>query len=40
LIFGLVVSTAFTLLLVPVVYWLLYKNRPGHGLPSLTRLED
>jgi multidrug efflux pump subunit AcrB len=34
LIFGLVVSTAFTLLLVPVVYWLIYANRPGHGLKS------
>ncbi len=33
LIFGLLVSTAFTLVLVPVVYWLLYANRPGHGLP-------
>jgi multidrug efflux pump subunit AcrB len=31
LIFGLVVSTAFTLLLVPVVYWLIYANVPGHG---------
>jgi multidrug efflux pump subunit AcrB len=26
LIFGLIVSTAFTLLLVPVVYWMLYRN--------------
>ena len=34
LIFGLVVSTAFTLILVPVVYWLIYENRPGHGLPA------
>ena len=25
LIFGLVVSTAFTLVLVPVVYWMLYR---------------
>ena len=33
LIFGLLVSTAFTLLVVPVVYWLIYANRPGHGLP-------
>ena len=32
LIFGLVVSTAFTLLLVPVVYWLIYANVPGHGI--------
>jgi multidrug efflux pump subunit AcrB len=29
LIFGLVVSTAFTLLLVPVVYWMLYRSREG-----------
>lgn len=34
LIFGLVVSTAFTLLLVPVVYWILYEKKPGHGLPQ------
>ncbi len=39
LIFGLLVSTAFTLLLVPVVYWLLYANRPGHGLPELTEID-
>jgi multidrug efflux pump subunit AcrB len=26
LIFGLVVSTAFTLVLVPVVYWMLYRE--------------
>jgi len=26
LIFGLTVSTAFTLLLVPVVYWMLYRG--------------
>jgi multidrug efflux pump subunit AcrB len=32
LIFGLVVSTAFTLLVVPVTYYLVYRNRPGHGL--------
>ena len=29
LIFGLVVSTAFTLLLVPVVYWMLYRESEG-----------
>jgi len=40
LIFGLVVSTAFTLLLVPVVYWLLYEHRPGHGLPSKSVLDE
>ena len=37
LIFGLVVSTAFTLLLVPVVYWMLYRGsegRPDAGLPA------
>jgi multidrug efflux pump subunit AcrB len=39
LIFGLLVSTAFTLLLVPVVYWLLYANRPGHGLPTEGEIE-
>lgn len=34
LIFGLFVSTVFSLLLVPVVYWMAYQNRPGHGLPQ------
>lgn len=34
LIFGLVVSTAFTLLVVPVTYELVYRDRPGHGLPG------
>ena len=34
LIFGLLVSTAFTLILVPVVYWLVYAHRPRHGLPE------
>jgi len=34
LIFGLTVSTAFTLVVVPVVYDLVYRNRPGHGLPA------
>jgi multidrug efflux pump subunit AcrB len=32
LIFGLTVSTAFTLLLIPVIYWMVYAKRPGHGL--------
>ncbi|MCX7017359.1 MAG: efflux RND transporter permease subunit, partial [Candidatus Sumerlaeota bacterium] len=31
LIFGLFVSTAFTLLVIPVTYDLVYRNRPGHG---------
>lgn len=40
LIFGLVVSTAFTLLLVPVVYWMLYRGEEeslaSSALPSAT----
>ncbi len=31
LIFGLIASTVFTLLVIPLVYWMLYKNVPGHG---------
>ncbi len=31
LIFGLFASTLFTLLVIPVAYWLLYRNVPGHG---------
>jgi multidrug efflux pump subunit AcrB len=34
LIFGLLVSTAFTLLVVPVTYFLVYRRKPGHGLPG------
>ncbi len=33
LIFGLAASTLFTVLVIPLVYWLLYRNKPGHGLP-------
>lgn len=33
LIFGLTTSTAFTLILIPLVYWMIYEKRPGHGLP-------
>ncbi len=33
IIFGIAASTLFTLVLVPVVYSLVYQNRPGHGLP-------
>jgi len=33
LIFGLAVSTAFTLLVIPVTYDLVYRNREGHGVP-------
>jgi multidrug efflux pump subunit AcrB len=32
LIFGLFASTVFTLFVVPLTYWLVYRNRPGHGL--------
>jgi multidrug efflux pump subunit AcrB len=34
LIFGLFASTLFTLFVIPVAYWLLYANKPGHGLPQ------
>jgi multidrug efflux pump subunit AcrB len=33
LIFGLSVSTVFTLFVVPVTYDLVYRDKPGHGLP-------
>jgi multidrug efflux pump subunit AcrB len=39
LIFGLVVSTAFTLLVVPVTYDLVYRDRPGHGVTDLAAKE-
>jgi multidrug efflux pump subunit AcrB len=39
LIFGLVVSTAFTLVVVPVTYDLVYRDRPGHGLGERAREE-
>ncbi len=31
LIFGLIASTAFTLLVIPLVYWMSYRDVPGHG---------
>jgi multidrug efflux pump subunit AcrB len=34
LIFGLFASTLFTLFVIPVAYWLLYANTPGHGMPQ------
>jgi hypothetical protein len=41
LIFGLFASTVFTLFVIPVAYWLLYANTPGHGLPqSSMELEE
>jgi multidrug efflux pump subunit AcrB len=41
LIFGLLASTVFTLFVIPVAYWLLYANVPGHGAPhSIMEDED
>ncbi len=40
LIFGLAVSTTFTLVLIPTVYWMIYKNRPGHGVPPKPEMEE
>ncbi len=34
LIFGLFASTVFTLFVIPVAYWLIYANVPGHGVPE------
>jgi multidrug efflux pump subunit AcrB len=34
LIFGLFASTLFTLFVIPVAYWLLYANKPSHGMPQ------
>ena len=36
LIFGLFASTLFTLFVIPVVYWMLYAHKPGHGLSQST----
>jgi multidrug efflux pump subunit AcrB len=40
LIFGLLVSTVFTLLVIPVTYDLVYRHRPGHGLPVPSAEEE
>ena len=40
LIFGLAVSTLFTLAVVPLAYNLVYRNRPGHGLPAAVDGEE
>jgi hypothetical protein len=40
LIFGLLASTVFTLFVIPVAYWLLYANKPGHGLPQSTMEQE
>ena len=34
LIFGLFASTLFTLFVIPIAYWLIYANKPGHGMPQ------
>ncbi|NIR29923.1 MAG: efflux RND transporter permease subunit [Gammaproteobacteria bacterium] len=39
IIFGLLASTLFTLVVVPVVYFLVYDKKPGHGLPQRTALQ-
>ncbi|MCR4411454.1 MAG: efflux RND transporter permease subunit, partial [Thermoguttaceae bacterium] len=40
LIFGLFASTVFTLFVIPVVYWMLYANKPGHGIPQSTMEQE
>ncbi len=39
LIFGLFAADVFALFVIPIVYWLLYKDTPGHGLPQ-TQMEE
>lgn len=40
IIFGIVASTLFTLAVIPVVYYLVYSNTPGHGLPEQKVIEE
>jgi multidrug efflux pump subunit AcrB len=40
LIFGIFASTLFTLFVIPVAYWLLYANKPGHGMPQSTMEQE
>lgn len=40
LIFGLFASTLFSLLVIPVAYYLMYKSQPGHGLPRNFHLRE
>lgn len=40
LIFGLIASTVFTLFVIPLVYWMLYKNIPGHGVGAVDEPES
>jgi multidrug efflux pump subunit AcrB len=37
IIFGILASTAFTLAVVPTVYFVVYGSSPGHGLPAPRR---
>ena len=37
LIFGLLASTLFSLLIIPIAYYLIYSRRPDHGLPERFR---
>ncbi|HEX2918793.1 MAG TPA: efflux RND transporter permease subunit, partial [Edaphobacter sp.] len=37
LIFGLIVSTLFSLFVIPVTYYIVYGNKPNHGLPDNIR---
>ena len=40
MIFGLFVSTAFTLFVVPLTYFIVYEHKPGHGVPVRSVTED
>jgi len=40
IIFGLAASTVFTLFVIPVLYSLIYANKPGHGLPAERGIES
>ncbi len=40
MIFGLIASTFFSLIVIPVVYNLIYKNKKYHGLPMKIRIEE
>ena len=39
-IFGIAASTVFTLLVIPVMYSLVYADKPGHGLPAERDIES
>ena len=40
LIFGLFASTLFSLLVIPVAYFMMYEKQPGHGLPDNFHLRE